>query len=90
MPKCPVYMLTGLECPGCGSQRAVHALAGGDVGEAFRQNALFLVMLPVVAVMGYAEVRRRRHPRLYRRVSHPAVILTILAAVTAWTIWRNL
>ncbi|WP_367892778.1 DUF2752 domain-containing protein [Flavivirga jejuensis] len=23
-PKCPVYSLTGIYCPGCGSQRAVH------------------------------------------------------------------
>ena len=25
-PKCPFLMLTGMKCPGCGSQRALHAL----------------------------------------------------------------
>ena len=30
-PKCPFHLLTGLECPGCGSQRAVHSLLNGDL-----------------------------------------------------------
>ena len=25
-PKCAFYALTGFKCPGCGSQRAIHAL----------------------------------------------------------------
>ena len=25
-PKCPFYVLTGLKCPGCGTQRAIHCL----------------------------------------------------------------
>ena len=25
-PKCPFLLLTGLKCPGCGSQRAIHSL----------------------------------------------------------------
>ena len=33
-PKCPFMMLTGLKCPGCGSQRVIHALLNGDVAAA--------------------------------------------------------
>ncbi len=37
-PKCPVKLLTGLQCPGCGIQRAAHALLHGDVIGALSQN----------------------------------------------------
>lgn len=42
MPKCPFRLLTGLSCPGCGVQRAIHALLHGDVVAAVKYN-LFLV-----------------------------------------------
>lgn len=42
MPKCPLKMLTGLSCPGCGIQRAIHALLHGDVAGAVKYN-FFLV-----------------------------------------------
>ena len=39
-PKCPFYMLTGLKCPGCGSQRAIHSLLHLDFIGAIRYNLL--------------------------------------------------
>lgn len=30
-PKCIFRMLTGLDCPSCGNQRALHSLLNGDV-----------------------------------------------------------
>lgn len=42
MPKCPFRLLTGLSCPGCGVQRAIHALLHGDVYGAIKYN-VFLV-----------------------------------------------
>ncbi len=41
-PKCPFHSLTGLLCPGCGSQRAMYQLLHGHVGAAFKLNQLFL------------------------------------------------
>jgi hypothetical protein len=63
-PPCPVRALTGLYCPGCGSLRAVHALAHGDVLSALDLNALFVVSVPFM-VGGYvwwvrSRWRRRR------------------------------
>lgn len=37
-PKCPVKLLTGLQCPGCGIQRAIHELLHGDLIGALSQN----------------------------------------------------
>ena len=37
-PKCPVKMLTGLDCPSCGIQRAIHAMLTGDFAGALRLN----------------------------------------------------
>ena len=59
-PACPFLALTGLYCPVCGSLRAVHALARGDVPAALGLNALTvaglaaLVGLWVVWVVGAA------------------------------------
>lgn len=45
-PKCPFLLLTGLECPGCGSQRAIHHLLHLNVTEALRANMLLVVSVP--------------------------------------------
>lgn len=37
-PKCPVKVLTGLQCPSCGLQRAAHRLLQGDIMGAWSQN----------------------------------------------------
>jgi hypothetical protein len=48
-PRCQFHATTGLHCPGCGTTRALHALLNGKPLEALQQNALFPVVLPVVA-----------------------------------------
>lgn len=47
-PPCPFHSLTGLQCPGCGSQRAVHHLLNFDLVSAFHQNALLVLSIPYV------------------------------------------
>lgn len=47
-PTCPFLWLTGLYCPGCGTLRALHALAVFDVGGALRMNPLFVLTVPVL------------------------------------------
>lgn len=45
---CPFHYITGLYCPGCGSQRAVHLLLHGDIWGAFRFNPLMVLTLPIL------------------------------------------
>ena len=89
-PRCTFLSLTGYKCPGCGSQRAVHALLHGDLAGAFRYNALLLIAIPWIALCLYAESRRTRNPRLYARLNAPLLIWLFLAMVLIWWLLRNI
>ncbi len=47
-PVCPFHALTGLNCPGCGATRGMHALLNGDVLSALHFNALLVVFVPLM------------------------------------------
>ena len=49
-PACPFHMVTGLYCPGCGGQRAVHHILHGHVSIAMHDNALLCCAAPAVGV----------------------------------------
>lgn len=89
-PRCAFLSLTGYKCPGCGSQRAIHALLHGDVAGAFRFNALLLIAVPWIALCLFAEGQRVRNPRLYARLNAPLLIWLFLALVLIWWLLRNI
>lgn len=76
--------MTGLQCPGCGSQRAIHALLHGQLTEAWHYNAALFFAVPLCIL--YVISPRRLRPLLYS----PAALLAIAAAIAAWFIGRNL
>ena len=45
-PPCLFRQLTGLQCPGCGSTRALHQLLHGHFVAAFTLNPLFVIATP--------------------------------------------
>jgi hypothetical protein len=47
-PACPFHTLTGLNCPGCGTTRALRQLLHGNVLAAFKLNPLTMSTLPVL------------------------------------------
>lgn len=47
-PKCIFRSLTGFDCPGCGSQRAIHSLLHGHIAEAWHYNALMTAAIPYI------------------------------------------
>ena len=89
MPKCMLYVLTGWECPGCGSQRAIHALLHGDLREAFHANALLVVLLPILFFLALTELQSNRFPRLFKAFHRPATIITLAVVILAWGVVRN-
>lgn len=50
VPLCPLRAITGLDCPLCGSLRAVHSLTRADLGAALDHNLLFTVSVPALVV----------------------------------------
>lgn len=89
-PRCVFKMATGLDCPGCGSQRAVHALLNGEFAAAVRYNALFLAEIPLLVAIVLAWVLRDQFPRFNRFVSSQPFILAVLAVIVGWTVARNI
>lgn len=86
---CPFLAVTGWQCPGCGTLRAVRALTRGDVVLALDLNALTTLLLPLLLVawaswFGVALGRRRSTVRL------PAWAGTAVAvAVPSFWVARN-
>lgn len=88
-PKCPLLMATGLKCPGCGSQRMLHALLHGDIAAAWRYNALLFLLVPFLIALGVASARRRSWPRFYRVMNSIPVIVAVTSAIIGWFVLRN-
>jgi len=90
IPLCLVNHLTGLECPGCGAIRSVHALLDGDLLLALRSNALVITAIPLVGIgMAVQAVRRVRgapaHPMPSNRV-----LLALTGIAVLFAVLRNL
>lgn len=86
IPKCTIHRLTGLHCPGCGTTRAVHAIANGRVQDALRFNPLLILGLPVM-ILAIA-VQRHRERRGHRAV--PGLAWAIVVVLCVYTLARNL
>jgi hypothetical protein len=88
-PTCPFLQLTGHVCPGCGTLRAVHALAHGDLGAAAGLNLLAVAAVPLLAALWLRWSAARLDGRWLPRL--PAVAIWAPAALTL-TFWlvRNL
>lgn len=89
-PRCVFKSLTGLDCPGCGSQRAIHALLHGRFAEALRLNALFVVELPLLLLLGIVALLPGRLRRLRRLLVSQGFILSLLATIVIFTVARNI
>ena len=90
-PKCPFHYFTGFYCPGCGSQRAVHALLNLKLAKAFSYNALACIFIIAFLFDLLCEVFGEKNIRPYyllRDRRYAALISLII--IFAFTIARNL
>lgn len=88
--RCPFKAVTGLDCPGCGSQRAFQAALKGDLGSAWVYNPAALIALPLALVFIFAEAGREVWPRFHRRVMSLWTIGAVGVALIVWWVARNL
>jgi hypothetical protein len=91
-PKCFFLSATGYECPGCGSQRAVHDLLHLRIRSAFRHNAFMLLALPYIFLGIYLEYLggKRRFPRIARTLYGATAAIVVLVVIVAFWILRNI
>jgi len=89
-PRCPLYTITGLHCPGCGALRGLHELLHGHLLTALRMNSLLFLGLPLVGFVCF-------HPRVRNKESASANVLKsplpgwwALAAIVLFWILRNI
>jgi hypothetical protein len=90
-PQCPFKALTGLDCPGCGVTRALHALLTGHPVRALDHNALVSVAVVLGLVwFGVSKVRQRtgRPPLTLKHPTAWAVAAGVV--VVAFWVVRNL
>lgn len=89
-PTCPFLFLTGYYCPGCGSMRAVHALAHGDLGSALDSNPLTVLFLPYLLWAWGSWLYRSVTGRQKGDLAPPWVVWALLVLVIAFWGLRNL
>jgi hypothetical protein len=91
-PVCPVHEYLHLECPGCGTTRALAALLHGHVAEALRLNAFAIgLVLPLLALYGAVAYARAMRERDFHWPRVPTSAVYAAAALTAtFAIARNL
>lgn len=89
MPQCPSHWLTGYDCPGCGTLRAVHAILHGDIAAAWHYNAAVFFAVPLAIALAVAP---HTGPRscLRRLADSRWTPWAVFAALVAWTLVRNL
>ena len=92
-PKCPFKLLTGLDCPGWGSQRAIHHLLNLEFNSAIRANALLVFSIPYILLLVVVKLVKSKKPfwtRLNRTLYSSIAIWTVFAIVIFWWIARNM
>ena len=92
MPKCPVKLLFGVDCPGCGVQRALHALLHGHIREAIGYNLFLVVAFPYLIAVLISDVMKegKLRRRLRSIVESKWVIGGYIVIFFLWFIIRNI
>lgn len=87
---CPVYELTGLQCPGCGNTRATLALLRLDFKAMLTYNLLYPLEMLYIGWVGVCCVRNYlRGGRFSYRARPGWLDYTCIALILLWTVVRN-
>ena len=91
-PHCPFHYLTGLYCPGCGSQRAISSLLHGDVLQAMNFNLMLVISLPLLLYSAYVKIHNTVSKKVLQQkffYSPVFVKVTLILVILFW-IARNI
>ena len=92
MPKCPTKLIFGIDCPGCGFQRAIHAFLHGDIIKAINYNPFIVFALPyAIIAIGYKYIRDESlRIKVGSVVEGKFMIYTYIVTFSLWFILRNI
>jgi hypothetical protein len=92
LPKCPFFLLTGYQCPACGSQRAVYHLLHFDLVAALRYNPFMLISIPyaiaLVTVTWFDA--KGKLSKLQKFCYNSTTVYTYVVLFIFWWILRNI
>lgn len=92
-PKCPFLWMTGWQCPGCGSQRAIYHLLHLQIMDALKMNFLVVMAIPYITFALYCEWRRKNNEeieQLYRLFYGSKASVVIAVLFVSFMIIRNI
>lgn len=75
---------------GCGAQRVIHNLLHGDITGAFKANALFTILSPIIIFLLWLELKRKDKATLYAKIYSPITAIVMASILMSWFILRNL
>lgn len=90
---CPINLITGLNCPGCGITRATLAVLQLDFRKAFSMNAMFLVeyaYLLYMYILASVNYVRKGKAALDSPPSWKWIDIAALVLILGWGIVRNI
>lgn len=88
-PRCPFLVLTGLKCPGCGSQRALHALLSFNWSDVVKYNAMFVLVIPYLILFGIGLWKKDEYPEFHNILNSYFSCILIGMIIIGWWILRN-
>jgi hypothetical protein len=89
-PRCPIYLATHWQCPGCGCTRALYSLLHFDVQSALHYNALFTLLFPFACVwFGFICYRILRYDQFPELVFPRSAVVCLAVTVVLFTVARN-
>ena len=91
LPRCPFKVLTSLNCPGCGLQRAVHASLHGQWAAAWHYNPFLFFALPYVALLAVVEwlMPEPRRQRWRLVLEGRTAVVVYISLYLLWGVVRN-
>lgn len=90
-PFCPFHRLTGLSCPACGNQRALHAVLHGHFLEGIGYNLFLNLSVPYFLAILYGEVFGGQIAEHIRKFTHSPITISVFCVLTIlWWVIRNM
>jgi hypothetical protein len=88
-PICLLHATTGLQCPGCGSLRALHQILHGNVVAAFKFNPITVLAVPLAIVIAIRMLVLKMRGKSVRFEVRPLCLWAIVGLLILFTFIRN-